>query len=492
MAQKNEHLQILEHHPGNRSEGVDVFEEIYIRFSRPQSLQNIAERISISPKIDGRFITDLTGRGVYFKPNLKLQFGQKYTVQIENASLSHKEISAEAPQASPLSFHFRTAPRDTTFLQVTDVWPHPGASDVSTNQLLRIEFNRPVIPETLVDNESFFIVSKNGERTPAQFVSDGATLTITPVEPLLPQEKYLVTLLENISDISGIGLRRNFQWTFSTKSETGHWRRLSTKENDNTIFHQINLDDVQQKYQIASVRGGFEEDSRITEVFIPEQSTVHEIVMPLMHGAIPISRGEAVALAVSGDSSFTDLFFLFSDGRQYFSQPITIDWKGWKRVIVDTRTDSLFDRFGNLVYFEGEIEWLGVILSPLDKEQEAIQIRFGEMSKRTAHNLFSSGKSVGPAETFALLQSFPNPMKAQGGTTRISFDLPENETVSLSVFDVLGRQITKIVDTRLDAGVHTFLWDGLDDQFNAVPAGVYFLRLVTGRKHSVLKLSIIP
>ena len=73
---------------------------------------------------------------------------------------------------------------------------------------------------------------------------------------------------------------------------------------------------------------------------------------------------------------------------------------------------------------------------------------------------------------YALAQNYPNPFNP---TTRISYALPEAVHVRLSVFDVTGREVDRLVDRMQAAGSHAFEFDAV-----RLPSGVYFYRLTTG------------
>ncbi len=80
-------------------------------------------------------------------------------------------------------------------------------------------------------------------------------------------------------------------------------------------------------------------------------------------------------------------------------------------------------------------------------------------------------------EQFALMQNYPNPFNPE---TAIRYNLPKSATVSLIVFDQLGRRIRGLINgEQQTAGYFTEIWDGRDDLGNAVASGVYFYRLIT-------------
>jgi len=70
-----------------------------------------------------------------------------------------------------------------------------------------------------------------------------------------------------------------------------------------------------------------------------------------------------------------------------------------------------------------------------------------------------------------LAQNSPNPFNP---STQIAFDLPNSASVSLIVYDVTRREVTRLSEGTLTAGHHTSLFDGRD-----LASGVYFYTLNT-------------
>lgn len=67
-------------------------------------------------------------------------------------------------------------------------------------------------------------------------------------------------------------------------------------------------------------------------------------------------------------------------------------------------------------------------------------------------------------------------------SSKVSFVIPGYVKVNLKVLDVNGRLIRTLVDTKLIAGKHEYVWDATNSAGNRVAAGLYIYRLTTAKK----------
>jgi hypothetical protein len=84
--------------------------------------------------------------------------------------------------------------------------------------------------------------------------------------------------------------------------------------------------------------------------------------------------------------------------------------------------------------------------------------------------------------SFNLYQNFPNPFNPE---TVIRYSIPEQGHVSLAVFDLLGREVVRLVDGVMPRGDYSVKLDG-----SILTSGVYCYRLITGQ-HSLTKSMIL-
>lgn len=84
---------------------------------------------------------------------------------------------------------------------------------------------------------------------------------------------------------------------------------------------------------------------------------------------------------------------------------------------------------------------------------------------------------------FSLRQNYPNPFNPQ---TTIEFTLDRQGIVVLTVYDILGRQMSTLVNNTLPAGPHAIRMEA-----SSFPAGVYFYELRTNKNIQVRKMLLV-
>ncbi len=95
----------------------------------------------------------------------------------------------------------------------------------------------------------------------------------------------------------------------------------------------------------------------------------------------------------------------------------------------------------------------------------------------------SSESTLELPAAYKLSQNYPNPFNP---STTIEFSLPEAGVVTLTVHDILGRQIATLVSGEMKAGKHTYQWDS-----GGLSSGVYLYRLRAGDVSLTRKMHIV-
>jgi hypothetical protein len=82
-----------------------------------------------------------------------------------------------------------------------------------------------------------------------------------------------------------------------------------------------------------------------------------------------------------------------------------------------------------------------------------------------------------------LEQNFPNPFNP---TTALRFQLPAASAVRLVVYDMLGREVSVLMDENKQAGIHTATFNG-----DGLASGVYYYRLTTPGHVETRKMALV-
>lgn len=120
------------------------------------------------------------------------------------------------------------------------------------------------------------------------------------------------------------------------------------------------------------------------------------------------------------------------------------------------------------------IDWDG--LDP-DQGDNHFPVTFGgpvSVSQHPDNNLPSG---------YTLAQNYPNPFNP---FTNISYSVSKRSRVTLTVFDVLGKEITTLVDEEKSAGIYTVSFDA-----SLLNSGVYFYKLAYENQSITKKMTLV-
>ena len=96
-------------------------------------------------------------------------------------------------------------------------------------------------------------------------------------------------------------------------------------------------------------------------------------------------------------------------------------------------------------------------------------------------NLTLSGKPK-------LLQNSPNPFNP---STTIKFYTPNTSDVTIKIYDMLGREVTTLINQQTTAGYHVVYWNGKDSRGENVASGIYLYRLTAGNFSETKKMNLL-
>ena len=178
-----------------------------------------------------------------------------------------------------------------------------------------------------------------------------------------------------------------------------------------------------------------------------------------VHAAATIASAVPLVGDFSGDEKvdFAD-FFLFAD---HFGQAAG-----------DSGFDGLYDLDGS-----GQVDFADFFL---------FADYFGTEARGKLVSL--ARQLLGLPESARLEQNFPNPFNA---STTIRFTIPQSARVDLTVYNLSGQAVARLVSDFLEAGGYTWRWDGRDASGRELASGMYLYRLQAGVEVETRKLLML-
>ena len=116
------------------------------------------------------------------------------------------------------------------------------------------------------------------------------------------------------------------------------------------------------------------------------------------------------------------------------------------------------------------------------KNAELINLT-GEVPTWSQNQFFMISNLAPLPESFSLDRAYPNPFNP---VATLRFGLPIEAEVSLTVYNLQGREVTTLINSNLKAGYHSVVWDA-----NSYASGVYFVKMVAGKYVNTQKLMLV-
>ncbi|SVB63333.1 uncharacterized protein METZ01_LOCUS216187, partial [marine metagenome] len=184
---------------------------------------------------------------------------------------------------------------------------------------------------------------------------------------------------------------------------------------------------------------------------------------PLRYGLPPVPPAGAFDVRFSGDLKYS-----YNGGEiqiQNDHYPLTINCVG-------TRT------------IEEEAEW---VLVNTESGNEFIICEGPIVIHSSVSELLLTKRAAIPSD-FILHQNVPNPFNP---TTILHYQLPINIFVTISIYNMLGKQIKVLVNDNNVSGSRSVQWDGTDSVGQPVSAGVYLYQMEAGEFVQTRKMALL-
>ncbi len=152
-----------------------------------------------------------------------------------------------------------------------------------------------------------------------------------------------------------------------------------------------------------------------------------------------------------------DIFTVLIDGVTQAALSGEIDWAGlWIPLLAGEHTVTWIYEKDDSFSEGADLVWVDDVFFP----------------ETAVFTSIESNSTSGLPDVFSLLQNYPNPFNTR---TTITYSLPEAEFVSLSIFDALGREVSRLVSDTQPAGRYQIPFDA-----SHFANGIYYYELKAG------------
>ncbi len=218
--------------------------------------------------------------------------------------------------------------------------------------------------------------------------------------------------------------------------------------------------------EAAYLAGGLSQFGPLDTV---ERYVVGQETMPL--ASLPSPRGN-LALVSTGDALYAIGGVDPSGDVLATVMRYDIAQDTWTSVasLATAREGAVAAVLGNTIYVVGGRDANGNVLNTMER-----------------YLLSVDAEDDATPDAFGLDAAYPNPFARQ---TTLTFRLDRPGPVTLTLYDVRGRQVAVLVDDNLPAGEHQAVWDGAQAG-RPLPAGVYVARLAGSGGNAITKITLL-
>ncbi|MCK5033694.1 MAG: Ig-like domain-containing protein, partial [Calditrichia bacterium] len=497
--------------PEDSSTNFSGYDRIFIEFSRNMNQASVENAFSLSPAVSGTFLW-INDKEVRFTPD-SLQFLTDYTLTISGTAedvYGHPlDGNGNGVGGDDFILNFRTGRLDIFEPQWISHYPTAGQTDVEIQPIINILYDEELDSASVSDSLfDLAPVSNLQNSAPGYFehrvINRQSLISFYPSTTLDPVELYRTKVLPGFTDLMGnvsqsteisvftttdYGFNITTIDNFEGSSITSNWWDPSSSGSTTGINpgtnRSANTDFVNHLTgSLTSMQINYDWDVNASEWLIREY---------LGSGpprSILFNDSYLLQVYIFGDESGTKFRFAVDDNYprglasdHEVSGWYTIDWVGWKLVSWDMTNDSTGSWLGD-GSLDGTLRFDSIQLT-YNPGAPTGTLYFDDLRLATKIPLGipDANDDTRLPDHYQLFQNYPNPFNP---STTITYQVPQNSYVKITVYNMLGQVIKTLVNEEKSIGVHnvTFKTENL-------AGGVYIYTLETNSFKDSKKMMLL-
>ncbi len=485
---------------------------IVVYFSRPMDTASVSAAWDLNPDCPGIFKWNSSRTSLTFTPvALSAETQYQLTIQATAHDQYNHPLDGNGDQSGGDAFvlNFHTGYPDVLPPEIINVNPTAGSLDIELNPIITLVFNEPL--DSLFFYDTSFVLSPSAQLDDTvQTVMHYYTCNSRGIVSLYPQielqsnTRYRARINRGLKDRYGNILNRTSRYYFTTGAYRYMPRVIDNFDSDPQLGNWFV---PQQSGSTTGIITDSTYRSSDSSIAIPGVGTHYSmrldfgwdttdndwLIREYLSGGSPryvqFTAEDQLQVYIFGDSSLTLFRFAVDDGlpaesasHHEVSEWISIDWYGWRLVSWDLASDPVGSWLGNGV-LENNLRFDSFQLSWQPGAKSSGTLYFDDL--RVAQVAVDVNEAEGLAQLSPItrMANYPNPFNAQ---TRIEFELPRKEHVTIHVYDMLGERIETLLDQVCPAGKNAIIFDA-----TPFPSGVLFYQLKTEQSVLTQKMLLL-
>lgn len=474
---------------------------IGIRFSKTMDTASVRAALFITPSFPYTLSWTNTNSQLVIRPVSSLPVKTDFIVTIDSTAKGKNGIMLDANgdgiAGDGLVLQFKTGEKDAVPPAVVTAFPVDAAVPISPNQIFNIQFSERLDPST-VSTVNIKIETDNGGAVASQQIQywDGigtSFVNLYTTNPLESGKAYRLSV-SNVKDLSGNKLAATVLKNFTTASGTLSYTVIDDFNSSVASWFAptasgstvgINGDSTKFTFNAAVKVPHLASNTGSAQLQYGWNSSAGSfLIREYLNSGAPrdvkwYPQNTKLQTFLLGDGSKTRFRFAVDDSVEAFpagttanhevSPWYTVDWLGWRLIEWDFKETGAW--LGNGI-IEGQLRFDSYQLQYVPGTSSL----FGSLYFDQLQLIKQTPTSVRIAQSqiptqMELAQNYPNPFNP---ATTIEFSLTEEQFVTVSVFDILGREVKQLVHETLGAGRYKTVFDA-----SSLSSGMYVYRLTT-------------
>ena len=398
---------------------------------------------------------------------------------------------------------FKTGPPDMEAPYIVSVYPENVSQLVELTPIINMRFNETIGPDSIIADlfylERFLDHSHVLGITEHYIVNDQSVICFFPDDILPTNETFVTRLNAGLQDEFNNTMPGSHSYSFQT----------GAMSYDITIIDNFELNLLSNWWspEMSGSTTGIIADNTSMNVnhtlvnHLTNSTTAMELnygwdpdadswlIREYLSGGAPqnvqFNQNHILQVYIFGDGSNNQFRFCVDDNvpvgaasNHEVSPWYTIDWIGWKLISWDMANDGTGTWIGD-GNLDGNLRIDSFQLTYAENGAETGTLFFDDLRVVDLVYAALSGENDVLPNEIALYPNYPNPFNPN---TTITYHIPNNEQVRVTIVDILGRQVKTLANFYQTAGKYKLYWSGNNNDNKAVSSGVYIVLLIVGEK----------